>query len=91
MQNEEIRKQISGLRDELKGAIDQANIKAKFVSWNVRGLNHPVKRKVLKIDELPLTNNRFLNLLKWKTQPCCAGEMPPMVSLDWVELMKKSL
>ncbi|ROL42847.1 LINE-1 retrotransposable element ORF1 protein [Anabarilius grahami] len=38
MQNEEIRKQISGLRDELKGAIDQANIKANALEERTAGL-----------------------------------------------------
>ncbi|GAA6101771.1 uncharacterized protein LOC117469232 [Tachysurus ichikawai] len=38
MQNEEIRKQISGLRDELKGAIDQANIKANVLEERTAGL-----------------------------------------------------
>ncbi|GAA6090575.1 uncharacterized protein LOC117469232 [Tachysurus ichikawai] len=38
MQNEEIRKQISGLRDELKGAIDQANIKANALEECTAGL-----------------------------------------------------
>lgn len=38
MQNEEIRKQISGLRDKLKGAIDQANIKANALEERTAGL-----------------------------------------------------
>lgn len=38
MQNEEIRKQISGLRDELKGAIDQANTKANALEERTAGL-----------------------------------------------------
>ncbi|ROL42495.1 LINE-1 type transposase domain-containing protein 1 [Anabarilius grahami] len=38
MRNEEIRKQISGLRDELKGAIDQANIKANVLEERTAGL-----------------------------------------------------
>lgn len=38
MQNKEICKQISGLRDELKGAIDQANIKANALEERTAGL-----------------------------------------------------
>ncbi|GAA6072840.1 uncharacterized protein LOC117469232 [Tachysurus ichikawai] len=38
MQNEEIRKQITGLGDELKGAIDQANIKANALEERTAGL-----------------------------------------------------
>ncbi|KAK2816442.1 hypothetical protein Q7C36_022713 [Tachysurus vachellii] len=38
MQNEEIHKQISGLRDELKAAIDQANIKANALEERTTGL-----------------------------------------------------
>lgn len=38
MQNEEIRRQISGLRDELKGAIDQANTKVNVLEERTAGL-----------------------------------------------------
>lgn len=38
MQNEEIRRQISGLRDELKGAIDQANTKADILEERTASL-----------------------------------------------------